>query len=75
VIIPYEQLSKDALTAVIEDWLSRQSQDLAVSFESREKLIEQVYRELKASRLVVTWDDETQTINLLDKDSLQNVHQ
>ena len=73
MIIPFEQLSADALQAVIEDWLSRQSQDLTVSFDTRDELIEQVVLQLKASRLFVTWDDESQTTNLVDAESMRDL--
>ena len=72
MIVPYEQLSAEALNTIIEDWLSRQSQDLTISYASRDNVIETVKAQLKSGRLLVTWDDESQTINLLDAETLRD---
>ena len=73
MIVPFEQLSTEALQAIIEDWLSRQSQDLAISTTNRDSLIESVRNQLNSGRLVVTWDDESQTINLIDAEALRGI--
>ena len=70
MIIPHERLAPEVLSAVIEDWLSRQSQDWVGDIEDRDQVIEQVIEQMRFKKLVVTWDDESQTINLVDAESI-----
>jgi len=70
MIIPHERLAPEVLSAVIEDWLSRQSQDWVGDIEDRDQVIEQVIEQMRRKKLVVTWDDESQTINLVDADAV-----
>lgn len=76
MIIPYQQLSADALDAVIEDWLSRQSQELLAVSNNKQDLMDDVKRQLVSKYLVLTWDDESQTINILERQTAeQSVNQ
>ncbi|MDO7673784.1 MAG: YheU family protein [Reinekea forsetii] len=70
MIIPHERLAPEVLSAVIEDWLSRQSQDWVGDIEDRDQVIEQVIEQMRRKKLVVTWDDESQTINLVDAEAV-----
>ena len=70
MIIPHERLASEVLSAVIEDWLSRQSQDWVGDIEDRDQVIEQVIEQMRRKKLVVTWDVESQTINLVDADAV-----
>jgi len=70
MIVPFGQLSRETLVSVIEDWLSRQSQDSVIDSNDRPALIEQVIEKLKENALYVTWDDESQTINIVSAESL-----
>ncbi|MFT4675068.1 MAG: hypothetical protein ACI9PX_000087 [Reinekea sp.] len=70
MIIPHERLAPEVLSAVIEDWLSRQSQDWVGDIEDRDQVIEQVIEQMRFKKLVVTWDDESQTINLVDAETI-----
>lgn len=65
MLIPYQQLPPDTLENIIKDWLSRQSQE-SLDFElSEQAQIEQVVALLGKGELLVSWDDESQTINLM----------
>ncbi|MEJ2043202.1 MAG: YheU family protein [Reinekea sp.] len=70
MIIPFESLEKETLTAVIEDWLSRQTQESALDMAEHSAAVQQVRDALKHSRLVLTWDDESQTLNLLNPEQI-----
>ncbi|MDO7640928.1 MAG: YheU family protein [Reinekea forsetii] len=70
MIIPHERLAPEVLSAVIEDWLSRQSQDWVGDIEDRDQVVEQVIEQMRRKKLVVTWDDESQTINLVDAEAV-----
>ena len=73
LIVPYDQLAKETLQAVIEDWLSRQAQEVVDPDASQAQLVEQVMQMLQNKRLLVTWDDEMQTINLITPEALQEM--
>lgn len=64
MVVPPQQLSADALTAIIEDFLSRQTQENVVDHQEWLGLIEQVRTQLFSQELLLTWDDESQTINI-----------
>lgn len=70
MIIPYQELSDEAIRAVIVDWLSRQAQENALDEEAFESAVLSVIGLLEQGRLVVTWDDESQTINLLNSEDI-----
>jgi len=70
LIIPPNQLSAEALQSVIEDWLSRQAQENAADVEQFSDMIESVRQQLVAEKLLLTWDDPTQTINVIHPDDL-----
>lgn len=70
MIIPMDQMNQDTLKRVIEDWLSRQSQDWVGTFEERELRVAQIVEQLKRKQLLITWDDESQTINIISSDSV-----
>jgi len=73
MIIPYDRLTPEVLNGVIEDWLSRQSQDWVGDFNDRDQVIGQVIDQMRRKQLLVTWDDESQTINLIDAESLNRL--
>ncbi len=58
---------------MIEDWLSRQSQDWVGDVDDRDQVIKQVIEQMRRKQLLVTWDDESQTINLVDAESLSQL--
>jgi len=73
MIIPHDRLAPEVLSGVIEDWLSRQSQDWVGDVEDREQVIGQVIEQMRRKQLLVTWDDESQTINLVDAESFNQL--
>jgi uncharacterized protein YheU (UPF0270 family) len=68
MIIPPKQLQPDTLVALIEDWLSRQEQSWAFDVDNQSALIQQVTEKLNAQELLITWDEEGQSLNILDRD-------
>jgi uncharacterized protein YheU (UPF0270 family) len=70
MLIPYDDLPPETLNNVIKDWLSRQSQD-SMSLElSESERVAQVHQLLANQTFLVSWDDESQTINLVSADSI-----
>jgi uncharacterized protein YheU (UPF0270 family) len=70
MIVPYDSLPSSTLSNVIKDWLSRQSQESLSEAQTEQEMVDQVVALLKAGHLLVTWDDESQTINLVSADSV-----
>jgi uncharacterized protein YheU (UPF0270 family) len=70
MLIPYRDLPTETLDNVIKDWLSRQSQDSMPLDLSESERVSQVRQMLANQTFLVSWDDESQTINLVAADSL-----
>ncbi len=69
MIIPYERLSPDALAGVIEEYVSRDGTE----HTDVEIKVKQVRRALEAGELVVVFDAEAESCNLLPPDEVDAV--
>ena len=63
--IPYTALSPDALRGVIEEFISREGTDYGPVDYSLEDKIEQVKAQLESGEVCLTYDEESETCNLL----------
>ncbi len=70
MFIPFQDLSAEALNAIIEDWLSRQSQESVYDISEKDHYVEQVRQQLRTQKLLITWDDELNTINIISADAI-----
>lgn len=70
MIVPYASLSADALSNIIEDWLSRQAQETLLDEDEKKRAIAKIESLLQSKELFLTWDECSQTINLLATDQL-----
>jgi uncharacterized protein len=61
MLIPHSQLSPTALRAVVEEFVTRDGTD----HTSVERRIEVVLRQLDAGKVVVHFDDDTETCNIV----------
>lgn len=69
-IIPYEQLSKDALDGVIEAFINREGTDYGeheISFQDKS---EQVLSLLRSGQAKIVFDFASQTVSILNKDEI-----
>ena len=66
MIVPYEQLSPAALTAVIEEYVTRDGTELT---DASAKAL-QVREALGRGELVLVFDADTETCNFLPRDSV-----
>jgi len=66
VIVPYRDLSPEALDAVIEEFVTRDGTELT----DAQAKIEQVKRQLEKGRVVITFDVETRTCNIAPAESV-----
>jgi uncharacterized protein len=66
--IPYEKLSPETLTAVIEEFVTREGTDYGDREWNLQQKIEQVRLLLKSGRAKIMFDDETETCNIFKVD-------
>ncbi|MFH2092964.1 MAG: YheU family protein [Pseudomonadota bacterium] len=68
VIIPYDQLSSQALSGVIEEFVTRDGTDYGLVEVPLETKMAQMMRQLKNKKIVIVFDPTSQTCNLLSND-------
>lgn len=62
--IPFNELESDTLTAIIEEYISREGTDYGVHEITLEQKVEQVMSQLQRGEVVVTFDPESQSCDL-----------
>ncbi len=68
VRIPHDQLSKEALQGVIEEFITRESTDYGATEVSLETKVRQVHQNLNSGNAILVFDGKTQTCNIFHKD-------
>lgn len=63
--IPPDQLEPSTLEALVKEWLMREGEDWALVDRSLADAIEEATMALKTGRLVLVWDSQTESFNLL----------
>lgn len=71
MIVPYEELSPEALDGLIEEFVTRDGTDTGYTRNTLEQNVDMVKRQLKRGDAVVVYDEKTQTANLVVKDELK----
>lgn len=70
--VPWQQLSQDALEGVISSVIEREGTDygeVEVSFEQKKQ---QIYLQLKAGELLVVFDEQEETCNIMTKQAFKD---
>ena len=62
--IPFQELAVETLTAIIEEFISREGTDYGVNETSLEKKVQQVMNQLQRGEIIVTFDQESQSCDL-----------
>ena len=68
VKIPYEQLSPEALHGVIEEFVTRDGTDYGEVEVPLEAKMSQVMAQIRSSKAVIVFDQETETCTVLRSD-------
>jgi len=71
IIIPYEKLSMQALEGLIEEFVTRDGTDTGYEKKSLENDVAMVKRQLKRGDVVIVFDQNTKTSNIVPKDNLK----
>lgn len=66
--IPHDQLSKEALQGVIEEFITRESTDYGAVEVSLETKVRQVHQNLNSGNAILVFDSKTQTCNIFHRD-------
>jgi|TARA_B110000305_G_scaffold80503_1_gene90458 uncharacterized protein YheU (UPF0270 family) len=62
--IPFQDLKVETLTAIIEEFISREGTDYGDHEISLEQKVQQVMNQLQRGKIVVTFDPESQSCDL-----------
>ncbi|MFT7108586.1 MAG: hypothetical protein ACI843_000231 [Psychrobacter glaciei] len=68
--IPFDQLSKDALTGVIEEFINREGTDYGHMEFSFEQKCEQVLSLIRNGNAQIVFDHQSQTVSIMNRDQL-----
>ncbi|MCE3254450.1 MAG: hypothetical protein K0Q67_3470 [Cellvibrio sp.] len=67
MIIPYEQLSSDALQGLIEEFITREGTDYGIEEVSLSIKVEQIKVQLSRREVVVVFDVASETVSILSR--------
>jgi uncharacterized protein YheU (UPF0270 family) len=67
MIIPYEQLSSDALQGLIEEFITREGTDYGMEELSLNTKTEQIKHQLKRREVVVVFDLASESVSILSR--------
>lgn len=67
MIIPFEQLSSDALQGLIEEFITREGTDYGMEEVSLNTKVEQIKQQLKRGEIVVVFDTATESVSILSR--------
>lgn len=68
MIIPYSELSEQALHALIEDFVTRDGTDYGLDEMSRQEKAAHLFALLKTGDLLITYNEDTQTCGLVTRE-------
>lgn len=67
VIVPWRDLSDAALRGVIEEFVTREGTEYGLDDVSLDRKVEDVRRQLERGEVLVTWDESTETVQLVTR--------
>lgn len=70
MIIPYKQLSEEALQGIIEEFVSREGTDYGHEDISFDRKCTQVLQQLKSGDVVIVYNASEETVNITPRDQL-----
>ncbi len=70
VTIPYQDLTPEALQGVIEEFVTRDGTDYGESEIALDTKVRQVLNQLHTGKVVIVFDQKTETCNIVSKDAL-----
>ena len=71
MVIPHEQLQRETLTALIEEFVTRDGAVHGQTETSVEARVAAVLRQLESGRAIVVFDEEDESASIVMRDSLR----
>ncbi|MEL6345517.1 MAG: YheU family protein [Myxococcota bacterium] len=71
MVIPYQQLDSETLRNIIEAFVLREGTDYGHRDYTIDEKVDVVLRQLKRGDVVLTWDAELETCNLVSRRDLR----
>jgi len=68
MIIPYDQLKEETLTALLEEFVTRQGAVHGHADARVERMIEEVRAQLRDGRAVILFDEDDQTCTIVSRE-------
>jgi uncharacterized protein YheU (UPF0270 family) len=65
IVVPWEKLSADALRGVLEEFITREGTEYGADDVGLERKLAQVQRQLERGEVVVLFDGDAETVNLV----------
>ncbi|MGD8175374.1 YheU family protein [Marinimicrobium sp. ARAG 43.8] len=73
MIIPYQQLSADALRGLIEEFITREGTDYGWEETSLERKVQQVHTQVERGEVVIVFDHASETVSLLTREQARDI--
>lgn len=71
MMIPYTSLDSDVLVRIIESFVLREGTDYGHGDVSLNQKVDAVLRQLKRGDVILTWDAEIESCNIVSKTSMR----
>ena len=71
MIIPYHEISQEALQALIEDFVTRDGTDYGDDEMSMQEKADQLLLSLKSGELMISYNEETESCGLVSREELE----
>lgn len=65
MLIPYQDINPNTLISLIEEFIDREGTDYGELVASRSTMVEQIQQQLINGKIVICYDDESETCNLI----------
>ncbi len=75
MIIPHQQLSPDALYALVDDFVSRDGTDYGEVEISQQRKIEQVIRQINSGKAFILYSELHESCTVISKQEMQQREQ
>lgn len=73
VIIPHDRLSPETLTAVIEEYVTREGTDYGETEVPFDRQVMRVKQHLEAGKAYIIFNNESQTCSIVSKDHFNGI--
>jgi uncharacterized protein len=75
MIVPHDRLSQTALQGLIEEFVTREGTDTGYTDGSLVKNVEMIIRQLNRGDVVIVYDEDTRTANIVPKETAKSFPQ